>query len=211
MVSSGAPPARPPARIVVGGLVLDRWRRADVESLLVAISTSVDHLRPWMPWASRHGRRSVAQFLAESEEGWERGDRFEYAIRDRSGNVIGSASLMGRIGPRGLEIGYWVHVAHTRRRIATHAAAALTEAALSLGSVDHVEIHHDEANLASRGVPAGLGFRNTGTFGEKPRAPAETGREVRWRIDEREFAASPAKSLLDAGRRVAVRHSNLHL
>jgi len=94
---------------------------------------------------------------------------------------------MGRIGPGGLEIGYWVHAAHVRRGIATLAAGALTDAALRLGGVDHVEIHHDEANLASGAVPARLGFRDLGVFrGEPNPAPGGTGRDIRWRMDRGE-------------------------
>lgn len=47
---------------------------------------------------------------------------------------------MARIGPGGLETGYWVHQAHTRRGLATAAAAALTDAALALPGIDRVEI-----------------------------------------------------------------------
>jgi len=57
----------------------------------------------------------------------------------------------------GLEIGYWVHAAHTRRGHASAAAAALTTVAFTLPGIEIVEIHHDRANLASEGVPRKLG------------------------------------------------------
>ena len=60
---------------------------------------------------------------------------------------------MSRIGPGGLEIGYWVHRACTRRGLATAASAALVEAAFGLPGVDRIEIVHDELNVASAGVP----------------------------------------------------------
>jgi RimJ/RimL family protein N-acetyltransferase len=200
MAASGASIVRPPARIGVGELVLDRWRQDDLEALFAAVSTSLEHLRPWMSWAARHERGSTAEFLATSEDGWTRGERFEYAILDPRGSVLGSAGLLGRIGPGGLEIGYWVHAAHTRRGIATLAVAALTEAALALSWVTRVEIHHDEANLASGAVPSRLGFRLVGTYPREPAAPAEKGRELQWRIDAKEFATSPAQLPLDRAR-----------
>jgi hypothetical protein len=83
---------------------------------------------------------------------------------------------------------------------AWRAAAALTELALSLASVDHVEIHHDEANIASSAIPSRLGFRNLGIFQGRSEAPADVGRDVRWRIDADEFATSPAKLLLESAR-----------
>jgi len=67
--------------------------------------------------------------------------------------------------------------------------------------VDHVEIHHDEANTASAAIPARLGFRKIGKFAVlEPKAPAEVGRDVRWRLDATQFAASPATSLLNGAR-----------
>jgi ribosomal-protein-serine acetyltransferase len=192
---------RPPATVTVGGLVLERWRSADLERLFAAISENIEHLRPWMAFAAHHGRDSVARFLAASEAGWERGERFEYAILDRRAAVLGSAGLIGRIGPGGLEIGYWIGARHAGRGIATLAVAALTEVALELSAVDHVEIRHDEANIASGGIPARLGFRNLGSVAGPPqKAPAEVGVDVRWRLDAAQLAGSPARSLLDRAR-----------
>ena len=33
-------------------LTIRRWRPDDVDALSAAIVASVDHLRPWMPWAA---------------------------------------------------------------------------------------------------------------------------------------------------------------
>jgi ribosomal-protein-serine acetyltransferase len=192
---------RPPATVTVGGLVLERWRSVDHERLFAAISENIEHLRPWMAFAAHHGRDSVARFLAASEAGWERGERFEYAIGDRQAAVLGSAGLIGRIGPGGLEIGYWIGARHTGRGTATLAVAALTEVALELSAVDHVEILHEVANSASGGIPARLGFRNLGNVpGPPQKGPAEVGVDVRWRLDAAQFATSPARSLLDGAR-----------
>jgi ribosomal-protein-serine acetyltransferase len=196
MNEPGTPTDRPPGTLVIGKLALNRWRPDDLEVLFSAVSGTLEHLRPWMSWAADHDRESIKRFLAESNEGWVRGERFEYAIRDLQGHVIGSAGLLDRIGPGRLEIGYWVDGAHTRRGAATQAAAALTEAALALSWVTDVEIHHDEANLASRAVAHRLGFRLIGTYPRKPTAPAETEYEVRWGINMDEFATSPASQLL---------------
>jgi ribosomal-protein-serine acetyltransferase len=96
---------RPAARTSVGELLLERWRSSELEPLHAAISANLDHLRPWMPWIAQHSRDSVARFLADNETGWRRGERFEYAIRDRDATLLGSAGLMGRIGPGGLPPG----------------------------------------------------------------------------------------------------------
>jgi RimJ/RimL family protein N-acetyltransferase len=94
--------------------------------------------------------------------------------------VIGGCGLMRRIGPGGIEIGYWVHVAHTRRGHATAAALALTQAAWTLPDVARVEIHCDAANVASRAVPARLGYRLDRIDDVGVTAPGETGRSMIW-------------------------------
>jgi ribosomal-protein-serine acetyltransferase len=200
MQAPGEEIVRPPARVLIGDLVLERWSIDDLDSLFVAITANLEHLRPWMPWAAEHTRESVTEFLAESEAGWERGARFEYAIRDRDEAMLGSAGLMGRIGPGGLEIGYWLDARHTGRGIATLAAAALSEMGLALRTVERVEIHHDEANVSSGAVPKRLGFVQVAAVQTQSQASAERGRDLQWRLDAARLAAGPARVLLDEAR-----------
>jgi len=189
---------RPPESLSAPGLLLARWREPDVPALRGAIAENRGHLSPWLVWASDTSPMAAGSFVRESIRGWERGERFEYGIwaagADRT--LLGAAGLMARLGPGALEAGYWVVAGSTRRRIATRATAVLVAAAFELPGIERVEIHHDEANAASAGVPPLLGFRRVGVF---PRAlagaPAETGREVRWRIEAGESApAAPPAS-----------------
>jgi RimJ/RimL family protein N-acetyltransferase len=187
----------PPETIAVGQLELRRWRGEDRDALDDAIAASLEHLRPWLPWANAYDARHS---LRERRRLWDTGEGFDYGIRDARGAVLGGVGAQARIADGGLELGYWVHRDHTRQRIATRAAAALSEAALALPGVTHVEIHHDETNHASAGVPARLGFRLLGTFDREPQAPAETGHEVHWRMERADFAASAAARLLAQAR-----------
>jgi ribosomal-protein-serine acetyltransferase len=72
--------------------------------------------------------------------------------------------------------------------LATEAARLLTDAALALPDISHVEIHHDKANAASAGVPRKLGFDPLGEEPDEPEAPADSGIECRWRMDEGAWA-----------------------
>ncbi len=167
-----------------GAVELRRWRSADDALCLRLVTESLDHLRPWMAWATPDYDPAAAQgFLQRCEDDWAAGTAFQYLIFDGS-EPAGSAGLMARIDPGGLEIGYWVHSAHTGHGVATAAAAALTEAALALPGIDHVEIHHDRLNLASERVPAQLGYRHVDTRPETrfDRAPADSGISKVWRI-----------------------------
>ena len=142
---------RPRETLTHGPVTLHRWRAGAgaAAELARAVTESAGLLRPFMPWArGEYGLAEAEQFLDSCEQGWEAGTEFSYAIR--SGPVLaGGAGLMTRIGPGGLEIGYWVHGDFTRRGIATAGARRLAELAFAEPAIDHVEIHHDRANAGS--------------------------------------------------------------
>jgi RimJ/RimL family protein N-acetyltransferase len=167
--------------IEYGPLTLRRYRDDDLDDLVRAVTESEDHLRGWLPWVAGHSVESEAQFLAQSARDWESGTAYNYVIRT-GGAFAGGIGLMARIGPGGLEIGYWVHRAFTRRGLATAASAALVEQAFRLPGVDRVEIVHDELNVASGGVPRKLGFTEVGRRPIEPRPAAGTGVGVVWRL-----------------------------
>ncbi|MFE0632294.1 GNAT family N-acetyltransferase [Streptomyces sp. NPDC058864] len=179
-----------PAEILRSDRVeLRRWHTGDLDALDRAISESLDHLVPWMPWAAAHGRHHTAGFLARSHDEWGSGEAFAYAITSR-GTVIGGCGLHRRIGAGGLEIGYWLHARWTGRGLATAAVAALVGEGFRLSGIDRLEIHHDAANAASGAVARRLGFTEVARLPdpEGPSAPGEAGIEVvrrmtadRWR------------------------------
>ena len=94
-----------------------------------------------------------------------------------------------------VEIGYWLHPAHTGRGLATAAAAELVEFAFGLDGVRRVQIWHDAANLASGGVPRRLGFTEIDRR-TPPREPAfgdEAGVDVVWELLKRPVLPSPSE------------------
>jgi RimJ/RimL family protein N-acetyltransferase len=58
--------------------------------------------------------------------------------------------------------------------------SALTEAALSLQDINRVEIHTDEANIASAAVPRRLRYRLDRVDRKAPQALGGTGRKQIW-------------------------------
>ncbi|MGP8161621.1 MAG: GNAT family N-acetyltransferase [Candidatus Dormibacteria bacterium] len=172
-----------PERIDLGdGLVLRRWRPADAEAATQAIDESREHLRPWLPWAASATMEERRATLARWEQEWDAGGDLNYGLF-RGPLVVGGSGLHRRLGPDGLEIGYWVHAAHTRRGYATAAAAALTTVAFTLPGITAVEIHHDRANVASEGVPRKLNFTLIGESPKgSPAAPPESGIWRIWRM-----------------------------
>jgi ribosomal-protein-serine acetyltransferase len=172
---------RPDEVIEHGEVTLRRYRRADLDAICQAVTDSMDHLRPWMPWAPNYDREAAAAFLAKTARDWAEGTAYNYAITT-GGAFAGGCGLMARIGPGGLEIGYWVHQAYTRRGLATAASAALVEQAFRLPGVTRVEIVHDELNVASGGIPRKLGFAQAGRRALDSAPPEGTGTGVVWRL-----------------------------
>ena len=176
-------PDTPPDTLRHAAVSLRRWRPDDAELCYRLVSESLEHLRPWMPWAAgRYGLDDAREYLDRCEADWAAGTAFQYLIKVGA-SPAGSAGLMARIGPGGLEIGYWVHPSFTGRGVATSASAALTEAAFGLPGIDRVEIEHDELNLASGRVPAKLGYQHVDTRASRfEPAPGDSGTSKVWRI-----------------------------
>jgi RimJ/RimL family protein N-acetyltransferase len=177
------PFARPPETIEAGPIVLRRQGIADAPAMTAAVRDSLDHLRPWMPWASPDAATLGAQVrrLRDLAGLWKRGTDFSYSMLEPGDlTVRGVIGLHRRIGPGAIEIGYWVHVAFEGRGYASAAARAATTAAAALSDVERVEIHTDEANGRSAAIPPKLGYRLDRVDVRRPQAPAETGRLQIW-------------------------------
>jgi len=194
-VRRDAEPSRAPraAEIIdAGPAVLRRWHADDLEAASEAVLASLEHLRPWMPWAVDFSRASQAEFLAGCERDWQSGAAFNYAILV-DGVIAGSIGLMARIGPGGLEIGYWIHQAYTRRGLATACSAALVDQAFALPGIERVQIVHDELNVASGGIPRKLGFTEIERRPLDHKPLAGTGVGVVWELTRAQWAGTASR------------------
>ncbi len=178
-------------------LTIRRWTEADAPALDRAITESIEHLRPWMPWVAFEPLSlddRVALIRGWRENG---GDGDLVVGVFLNGVPVGGGGLHRRIGPDGLEIGYWIHVDHVHRGYATELAAALTTAAFALPNNERVEIHHDRANTASAAVSRRLGYTLTD---EQPReivAPGQEGIGWVWTVTRAEWTARLGSSIGD--------------
>jgi len=166
---------------------LRRLLPADLEPALRAVIESLEHLKPWMVWATDgYGEEEAAAFLDRCKAEWESGEAYHYAILAdgaADGAMAGSCGLMARplAGPHGMEIGYWLHPRYTGRGLMTRAVAAMTAEGLRLGA-DPVDLLHDVANERSGAVARRLGFAYVGSRpAEDVLAPAQTGVMAVWR------------------------------
>jgi RimJ/RimL family protein N-acetyltransferase len=157
----------PAYRIVTDRLVIRCWKPADAPLLKAAIDASLDHLRPWMPWAADEPQtvESKVARIRSWRAKFDSDDDFIYGLFDREETqVLGGAGLHTRAGDSAREIGYWVHAAHIRRGLATELAGALTRVGFEVDGVGRIEIHCDPTNHASAGVPKKLGYVHEATL-----------------------------------------------
>ena len=146
-----------------------------------------------MPWASTDPLLpALSEFVERSVTQADGGEEFRYAMWDDQASIlVGSCGLHRRLGPRRLEIGYWVRTGWLRRGIATAAGRALTTCAFALPDIDEVHIHCDEANVASSGVPRQLGFTLARIVEQPVTAPAEIGRSMEWVVGRDQWRRMP--------------------
>lgn len=181
--------ASPAERIRCGPVVLRRWGEGDAVELHKVINSCLPHLRPWMPWArDGYSLQAAQDFLASVVASWNEPTGYAYAIT-ADGAIIGSVGLQRGQHDGGMEIGYWLHPEHTGRGIVTASTRALIEQAFALDGVDHVEIWHDAANVASSRIPQRLGFCEVGRRVPPRDPPVEgmAGVDVVWRLHRPDF------------------------
>jgi RimJ/RimL family protein N-acetyltransferase len=176
-----------PSEIHVGDYVVRRYEISDAPELVRAVTESLIHLSPWMPWA-KFEPQSVVQkeeLIRSWSVEWDTGTNFTMGIF-LGERVVGGTGLNLRGAENTVEIGYWVHVDYIGKGIATQVSRALTESAFALWEeIDTVEIHHDEANIASGKVPQHLGFQHVRTVERIPEAPSDSGVGYHWAMARR--------------------------
>jgi RimJ/RimL family protein N-acetyltransferase len=177
---------RPPPKLELPDFTMRAWSVTDAKPLRLALAASDAHLRAFTPWVvdGRVPGVTLEDRLARHAAEFSAGVEWVYGLFSRDGTtVLGGCGLYPRVGPRAVELGYWLDVRHTGRGLATRAAAALTRVAFATSDVDRVEIHCDRRNAASARVPARLGYRITD-------APTEDASDdLVWRLGRAEFDA----------------------
>ncbi len=161
---------------------------SDAEEITELVHRNLSHLQGHMPWAldepttSADRRVMIKGWLAD----WKDGGDAVYAIRlEGESQIRGACGIHNRIGPRALEIGYWLSKDSEGMLIITRAAAIATGLAFELDDIESVEIHHDKANLKSGKVPERLGFTRISEAPDSATtrlAKKDLGVSVTWRM-----------------------------
>jgi RimJ/RimL family protein N-acetyltransferase len=182
-------------RIETKRLVLRCYQPTDGPLLAESITESVEHLRPWMPWAHAEPEpveekiQRVRRFRGE----FDLGQNFIYAILNlEETKLVGGTGLHPRLGEDQLEIGYWIHKDYVNQGLVTESTAALIKVAFELVHVHRIEIHCDPGNHASAAVPRKLGFTHEGTLRAKTPFLDGWSDSMIWGLLDTEYPASPA-------------------
>lgn len=180
--------ARPDTAIRGRQVIVRRYSVDDAPLLQDAVVESLDHLLPWMPWASLEPLKlsDRIKLIADWNDRWEDGEDFTFGVFEADRLVGGCGMHRRGVGQSGVAIGYWTRAGETGRGVATDAAACLVNAAFKMSAMEFVEVHNDVANIASARVPELLGFGLVAERAVEVEAPAEVGVEQVWRLDRPE-------------------------
>jgi RimJ/RimL family protein N-acetyltransferase len=161
--------------------VIRSYNPEDAPLLKDAVDSSLEHLRPWMPWV-RHEPQSLSQkveLLRLFRGNFDLGKDFAYGVFEPDGSrQLGGAGLHPRGGEASLEIGYFIRADAIGRGYATEVTAVLTRVAFEECGVVRVDIQVDPANERSLRIPRKLGFVEEGVL-RRRLEPFEPGAERR--------------------------------
>jgi RimJ/RimL family protein N-acetyltransferase len=142
-------------------LLLRPFRPDDLLPLREAIDESLAEVQRWLPWGAEepssleHLAARIEKYASECASGtaWRLA-----LVDDGTGRFIGSGALLPYVGPRALEVGYWIRNSEAGRGLATRAAAALTRSGFREHGVERMELWTKPGNEASAAVARRLGF-----------------------------------------------------
>lgn len=154
-------------------LLIRAPRPGDGQALYDAVSESLEHLRPWMPWAHQ-------PLTIEGEEETVRRMHQRFLAREdlplflilKGTDIIAGGSGLHRFDwtvPR-FEIGYWIRKRFEGQGYVTEAVAGITRFAFDTLKAERVEIRMDERNVRSWHVAERLGFVWEGTLRKDARS-----------------------------------------
>ena len=199
LMSGNEPKTRTAYRIETERLVLRCWSPADAPVLRAALDACATHLRPWIPFMKDEPRslQQTALWLRGLRAAFDSGTMLRYAVFDRGEeNLLGENMLMARVGPGGLEIGYWTHKDATGHGFANEATCAMIRVAFDIEKAGRVEIMCVPENRASASIPARLHFTHEATLRKRAVDTEGVSRDLMvWSLFAEDYPSSPAANL----------------
>ena len=186
-------------RVETERLVLRCWSPGDAPVLRAALDVCDAHLRPMIPFMKDEPRslQQTALWLRGHRAAFDLGQMYRYAVFDVSEqNLLGENMLLARVGPGGLEIGYWTHKDAIGKGIATEASSAMIRVAFEIEKIKRVEILCAPENKASASIPARLGFTHEATLKKRAlNSDGETCDLMVWSLFAEDYRSRPAADI----------------
>jgi len=185
----------PAYRIVTPQLVIRCYKPTDAALLAQSVSESLDHLLPWMPWASAEPEALTTKVerLRRMRSNFDQNIDFVFGIfNSQEDRLIGGTGLHPRVGSNALEIGYWIHKDYINQGYATESSAALTKVAFEIHQVDRIEIHCAVENTRSAAVPRKLGYTLEATLRRRSYANGHLCDQMIWTLFADQYPATPS-------------------
>lgn len=176
-------------------LLIRCYEPADAHKMHSAITGSLDHLKPWIPWARQEPKELewMENFVRLFRGQFDLGQDAVFGIFDKDETVqIGGTGLHNRIGKDAREIGYWINVRYIHQGYASEAVTALIRVAFEIEQLSRLEIRCAPDNVASRRIPQRLGFQHELTlkdhYTDLKGQPMDT---MVWALSRRDYECGP--------------------
>jgi RimJ/RimL family protein N-acetyltransferase len=175
------------------------WEPRDAPLVKEAVDSSLEELRPWLPWALDEPQtvEEKVKLLRRFRGQFDLGEHFIYGLfsRDES-EVVGGSGLHRRVGEGAFEIGYWIRSSRAGQGLATEVTAALTRVGFEICEVDRIEIHCEPENERSMRIPRKLGYAEEARLRRRLYAPpgGEPRDVVVFSLFRDTYAGTPAAS-----------------
>lgn len=148
-------------------LIIRCYAPKDAILLKRAIDESLEHLRPWMPWAKHEPEPLAAKVerLRTFRGQFDLGRDYAFGIFNKAEDeLIGSTGLHTRTGQQSREIGYWISAKHLKKGYALEAAKALTKIGFEIEQLERIEIRCATNNVRSQKIPKKLAYIHEATL-----------------------------------------------
>lgn len=144
-------------------IVIRTFQEGDAEGVFAAVAKNLEHLRPFMHWATPdYSVESAEVFIENSIATVEARTGLGFGIFD-NGIFIGSIGFVEfDWEARKTEIGYWIDKAEEGKGIISAACRILIDYAFGELQMNRVEIRCAAGNRRSAAIPERFGFRKEG-------------------------------------------------
>ncbi|MBX7225949.1 MAG: GNAT family N-acetyltransferase [Chitinophagales bacterium] len=162
----------------------------DASQFHSAITQSLEHLLPWMPWAKDEPTdiETKINLLRTFRGNFDLGKDYPLGIFTKeTQKFIGSTGFHIRSDEeKTREIGYWLHVDYINCGFAMEAVSALIQVGFLLEGLENIDIFCHIENTRSQGIPKKLGF-TLNSIKEKKDVSENIQSIMQWRMDKTSF------------------------